>query len=376
MKIARIRHLFYPDMPHDYFYELSQMQVRSGHTVDVITWLKTPMNPAEEKISDNFWVHRLNGVNLVPACGKQDYPFLPGLPLKLEQVKPEVVHGESHLFLPTIQALRKAKNLKIPCVITVHGVFADRGFSINTAQNLYLHTLGLATLRSADKIICLTKSDASQINKLGCKSEKIVIVQNAVATDYFKPLKNIDEDLIVWVGRFVEEKGVKYLIEAARNIALNRPDTKILLIGYGPLKSKIIEMAQSFGLLNKSIFIGGPLGRDKIAQILGKAAIFVFPSSKEGMPISLLEAMSCELPVVAFDVPGIAEIIDNGKTGIMVQPRNSQQLAEAVIDLLNNKAKRKELGVNSRKYVIQNNSWETVQRSLDKVYSDAVDGNR
>ena len=374
MKIARIRHLFYPDMPRDYFYELSSMQVKSGHTVDVITWLKNPENLSKEKIEDNFYVHRVNGFNLVPTFVEQDYPFLPCLPSKLEQVRPDVVHGESHLFLPTIQALRKAKKLKIPCVITVHGVFADRGFEINLAQNIYLRTIGLSALRSADKVICLTKSDASQIEKLGCRSEKIAIVQNAVDTDFFKPLKDRNDNLIVWAGRFVEEKGVKYLIEAARNISINRPDAKILLVGYGPLKGKIIEMAYRLGLLNKSIFIEGPFGRDKIAQILGKATVFVFPSSKEGMSISLLEAMSCELPVVAFNVPGIAEIIDHEKTGLMVQTRNSQQLTEAITYLLNSKAKRKELGVNARNYVIQNNSWKTVQSSLDKIYSNVVSG--
>jgi len=376
MKIARIRHLFYPDMPRDYFYELSRIQVKSGHTVDVLTWQKNHGTLLEEKIEENFFVHRIKGFNLVPRGIEQDYPFLPTLPSKLEQVNPDVVHGESHLFLPTIQAQRKAKKLNIPCVITVHGVFADRGFSINLAQNVYLRTIGLSTLRSADKVICLTKSDAAQVKKIGCHTEKIAIVQNAVATDFFKPLDDRHDNLIVWVGRFVEEKGVKYLIEAAKNISVKCPDAKILLIGYGPLKRRIVEMAHDIKLLNKSIFIEGPLGRDRIAQILGKTTVFVFPSSKEGMSISLLEAMSCALPVVAFDVPGISEIIEQGKTGLMVQPRNSQQLSEAIIYLLNDEAKRKELGMNARNYVVQNNSWKTVQSSLDKIYSCVVNGKK
>lgn len=375
MRIARIRHLFYPDMPRDYFYELSTRQAKAGHEVDLITWRKND-NRSEEKIANGFIVHRLSGLNLSLTGMTTDYPFLPSLPTELEMLKPDIVHGESHLFLPTVQALRKAKKLGIPSVVTVHGVFAERGFFTNSAQHAYLHTIGVSALRSACKVICLTHSDIVEVEKLGCPLDKIVLIRNAVDTELFKPCETRSDDLVVWVGRFVKEKGVEYIVEAARKISKDSPNVKVLLIGYGPLKAKIVEMARNYGLLGKSVFVEGPFSREEISQILGKATVFVFPSLKEGMPIALLEAMACELPVVVFDVPGIREVIEHGKAGLVVQPKNPEQLAKAILYLLNNKDQRNALCKNSRHRVIENNSWKTVLNSLDAVYCDAIDETR
>src|SRR4030042_3320540 len=100
MHIARIRHLFYPDMPRDYFYELSAQQVERGYEVDVITWNRTG-GYSKRTFSDGFVVHRLRGLNFHLPGLIHDYPYLPELPAKLEMLRPEVVHAESHLFLPT-----------------------------------------------------------------------------------------------------------------------------------------------------------------------------------------------------------------------------------------------------------------------------------
>lgn len=371
MNIARIRHLFYPDIPYDYFYELSTRQAKAGHEVDLITWRKKD-NCLEEKIADGFTVHRLSGLNLSLPGITQDYPFLPNLSSELEILKPDIIHGESHLFLPTVQALKKAKKLGVPCVVTVHGVFAERGLIANSAQNVYLHTLGLSALRSANKVICLTHSDSLEIEKLGCPSDRIVLIRNAVDTEFFSPFGERSDNLVVWVGRFVKEKGVEYIVEATRNILRSFPTVKVLLIGYGPLKTKIAEMAHNHGLLGKSIFIDGPFRREEVLQILRRATVFVFPSLKEGMPLALLEAMACELPVVVFDVPGIRELVTHEKNGLVVEPKNPEQLAKAILQLLNNKNQRSALGENSRNAVIENNSWKTVLKALDEVYFDAI----
>jgi hypothetical protein len=135
MHIARIRHLFYPDMPRDYFYELSAQQVKMGHSVDVITWCKRA-SASEERVDKNFTVHRLAGVNLDLGGLVQDYPFLPELPSRLEIIRPEIIHGESHLFLPSIQSIRKAIKLGLPSVVSIHGVLAERNLVINYAQPL------------------------------------------------------------------------------------------------------------------------------------------------------------------------------------------------------------------------------------------------
>ena len=371
MRIARIRHLFYPEMPKDYFYELSSRQAEQGHEVHVLTWNRN--DKYSPKISaQGFIIHRLQGLNYGFCGGIQEYPFLPELPSELELIKPDVVHGESHLFLPSLQALRQANYSNLPFIVTIHGVSARRSLAINLAQKTYLQIIG-RVFKSADRIICLTGSDAEEIVKFGFPLEKIRLVPNAVDTARFSPCNDQNENLVGWVGRFVPEKGLEHLVEAAKIVGSTFDNVKFLLIGYGPLKTKIMKLAKDEGLLDKSIFFGDCMSRDEIAKILGKASIFAFPSLKEGLPLSVLEAMACGLPVVGFDISGVRDLVCHGETGLLVQPRDSRALAGAILYLLNDNSLKRKFGRRARQLAIEKYDWKTVLKSLENVYLEAID---
>jgi glycosyltransferase involved in cell wall biosynthesis len=373
MRIARIRHLFYPDMPSDYFYELSAQQVKRGHDVDVVSWCRNGIC-SEEKVAEGFTIHRLNGLNLNLGSLIREYPYLLGLSSKLETLRPDVIHGESHLFLSTVQAVRKAKKLGLPCVVTVHGVFADRGSVVNVAQKAYLHTLGLEVFRNADRVICLTRKDAEDIGRLGCSLEKIRLVPNAVDTDMFKPCNEREPNLVVWVGRFVHEKGVRYLIEAARIVVDTFKDVRFLLIGYGPLKADIIRLIHERNL-EKFVNVVGPLSRNEIAKVLGRATIFVFPSLKEGLPVSVLESMASGVPVVGSRISGVSDIVEDGVSGLLVPQKEHKFIAAAIMKLVEDSDMQRRFGRNARKFVERNCSWTRVLTQLDNVYRDAIYSN-
>ena len=294
------------------------------------------------------------------------------MPSNLENFHPEIVHGESHLFLPTVQAVRKAKKLGIPSVVTVHGVFAERDFAINFVQQAYLRSICQSIFKTTNRVICLTKENLIEIEKLGCASDKLVLVPNAVDTELFSPSNETEDGLIVWVGRFVPEKGLNFLIKAAKLVCKEKNNIKFLLIGYGPSRPMIIEMAKKYGLLGKFIQIVGPLMHEEIAKILGKATIFVFPSVREGMPLALLEAMSCGLPVVVSDFPGVNDVVTHEMNGLVVPSRNPLELSKAILYLLENKNARQKLGKNARDSIVQGHSWEKVTKTLDIVYNDAL----
>jgi glycosyltransferase involved in cell wall biosynthesis len=370
MQIARIRHLFYPDMPHDYFYELSTRQAQQGHKVTVISWRKNFQYP-QNICGKGFMINRLSGANL--GLGViADYPVLFGLTSKIEHLRPDIIHGESHLFLPSVQALKKANRLNLPYVVTIHGVFADRGLIINTAQKTYLYAIG-EVFKKANKIICLTSNDATEIIKYGFSSEKIRLIPNAVDTQRFKPLDNPDEKLIVWTGRYVPEKGVEYLLEAAKFVQKDFPGVKFLLIGYGPEKIKLMRLASEYEVLFKSVFFSQRMSRNEIAKILGKASLFVCPSLKEGMPLSVLEAMACGLPVVGFAVSGVSDLVVNGKTGFLVTARNSRALADKILTLLKDKRLMKTFSFCAREIATEKYAWNTVLTNLETVYREAIE---
>jgi len=369
--IVRVRHLFYPDMPRDYVFELSERQVKAGHKVDVLTWNRNG-HRFEERVAEDFTIYRLPGFNFSIDNAVKDYPYLPSLPSKIAKLKPEIIHAESHLFLITVQAVRKAKKLGIPSVVTVRGVMAKRSFIINLAQYCYLCTLGLWLFNNVDRIICLTKSDAQEIIRFGCPSDKVRVIPNAVDANCFRPRKERQENLVAWVGRFVPEKGVKYLIRAAKLVAKEFRDVKFMLIGYGQLRARAIKLAYDYDLLNDVVHFAGPFNRSQVANVLGKASIFVFPSLKEGLPLALLEAMACGTPVVASNIPGIDEVIENNVNGILVPPKSSRALAEAVLTLLRDEQLRKRLGKSARETVVEKFTWGRVLKELECVYGEAL----
>ena len=358
-------------MPRDYFYELSARQIKIGHRVDVVTWKKNG-GLSEMEMPEGFVAHRLPGLNLSAETVVQDYPYIPSLPSTIEILNPEVVHVESHLFLTAVQAVRKARELKIPCVITVHGIFAERGKAVNLVQSMYLHSIGLKILREADSVICLTRSDAEEIEKLGVNSDQIKFVPNAVDTRIFTPSANREDNLVVWVGRFVHEKGLEYLIDAAKMVIQEKRDVRFLLIGYGPLKNKIMKMAYDLGLLGKSMNIIGPLDRFEIAKVLNRSTIFVFPSLKEGMPLALLEAMASGNAVVASNIRGINELVKDHDNGLLFRARNPIELAYSIQILLDDRNLRKKLSDRARNAVREKNSWSNVLAKLDSVYKLAM----
>lgn len=366
MHVARISHLFYPDIRSDYLLELSKRQTNIGHKVSVLTWNKNKR--ANEAYSDSLKIYRLSGVNFSIKGMFEAFPYLPSLPQEINRLKPDIVHAESHLFLTSLQAIMRAKKLGIRSVVTVHGVMAKRNIMVDYAQYAYLNTLGSKVFKNADKVICLTKNDAKEIMKLGCTSDKVAIIPNAVDTHRFYPRQLKDVNLVTWVGRFVTEKGLRYLIEAARLVVKDFKNVHFLLIGYGGLKDELISLASKYALLD-NISFASSLCRDEIADILGRSSVFAFPSLKEGMPIAVLEAMSAENAVVAFDIPGLNEIIRNNYNGLLVPPCNSNKLAAAILGLLVDNSTARKLGKRARETVASRYSWEVLLESLNNVYS-------
>ena len=371
MRIVRVRHIFYPDIPKDYVYELCVRQVMMRHHVDVITWAKDNES-CVYKAPEGFTIHRLSGLNFSLGNMIEEYPFTPSLSQRIKLLNPDIIHAESHLFLPSLQAVRKAREMGKPCIVTIHGVFAERGPFVNFLQFAYMRTLGLEIFKNANRIICLTRTDANEIIKIGCPEKKIRIIPNAVDTEKFKPSKVRRDDLIVWTGRFVPEKGIEYLIKAAKIVCENIRYCRFLLIGHGPLKQKILKLISEYGI-ERFVDIIGPLARDKIAKILKSATIFAFPSLREGMPLSVLEAMACGLPVIGSNVPGIKDIIIDGENGILVPPRNPEKLADAILTILNDRTLRQKIGQNARELILKKYSWEVVLDRIMETYYEALE---
>jgi phosphatidylinositol alpha-1,6-mannosyltransferase len=199
----------------------------------------------------------------------------------------------------------------------------------------------------------------------------IQLVQNGIDTTVFKKREGancrqklgISNDAIVitFVGRLIYAKGVQDLITAFPGIKDTAMDTKLLIVGDGPYRTTLENLAYQSTCGRDILFLGRKIQAELI-DILSVTDVFVNPSYSEGLPTSIMEAASIGLPIIATDVGGTGEIITDYKTGILIKAANRSQLEQKLRELLTNTELRKELGANARISVERKFSWDkTIQ---------------
>lgn len=154
--------------------------------------------------------------------------------------------------------------------------------------------------------------------------------------------------LVATVGRLVEAKGHRFLIDAVRPIVSRFPQVHFLVIGDGELRTGLEEQAARLGVAAHVHFMGA---REDVSDLVTAADIFVLPSLWEGLPLALLEAMAAAKPIVATDVGGTSETIIAGNTGVVIPPGDGQMLVEGISQLLSNPREARAMGRAARRKI-------------------------
>jgi len=181
-------------------------------------------------------------------------------------------------------------------------------------------------------------------------------------------LKVSDKDVILFVGRFVKEKGVEYLIRSMRYVKYKNSKAILLLIGSGPLEHEYLTLAKQYGI---DMRILGPIPNTLLPAYYNAADIFVLPSLLEPAGIALTEAQACGVPVVATYAGGTPERVKNMTTGLLVPPADPKNLASAIISLLRDKEIRLNMGKEARKYILDNFDWDRITTKILQIYRQA-----
>lgn len=194
-------------------------------------------------------------------------------------------------------------------------------------------------------------------------------IGNPVPVPPTTPSIRDDGCTVLFMGRIYREKGMFELIDAAATVCRAVPVARFVIAGsaeasfLADMKSRI----GTAGLEGHFEFPGWVSGGDK-DQLLGASDIFVLPSYAEGLPLGLLEAMAAARAVVTTPVGGIPDVVEDGRTGMLVPPRDSAALAEALLALLGNAKLRRQLGVNARQLASESYSSEAVLHQLGELY--------
>nr|WP_242836758.1 glycosyltransferase family 4 protein [Desulfotomaculum nigrificans] len=212
--------------------------------------------------------------------------------------------------------------------------------------------------RFTDRIITVSEALKQElIEQENIPAKQLTTIYNGIDTDKFsaqvdtlaiRKSLNIPElgPVIGTIARLAPQKGVSYFLKSAS--LLKEYQANFLVVGDGPLRQDLEQEAAELGLQNRVTFAGR---RENIAEILAAIDIFVLPSVTEGLPLTILEAMAAGKPVVATRVGGIPEAIQEGKTGIVVPPKDPEALAVALAGLLGERERAVRMGINGQKFV-------------------------
>jgi glycosyltransferase involved in cell wall biosynthesis len=173
-----------------------------------------------------------------------------------------------------------------------------------------------------------------------------------------------DRGIVLFVGRLERHKGIEHLLESAREV-----DANFLIVGGSEFEQKYRDMARRLNLGNKIIFAGKVSEKD-LPRFYSISDLLVLPSVSrlEAFGIVALEAMATGKPVVISDIPGVREVITNGREGLLADPVNPKDLAAKISILLNDEKKRLEMGMNARKKVEESFSVEKVVDEIERLY--------
>jgi glycosyltransferase involved in cell wall biosynthesis len=234
--------------------------------------------------------------------------------------------------------------------------------------------------RFIDRIVTVSESGRNDILSRNIPPNKVVTIYNGIDPMRFtRTERRVRRELgigertvvITNVGGPRREKGIPYLIEAATRVLGEVPDSCFLVAGQGPLEKELKEMAAARGISDRFRFLGL---RQDIPDILAETDVFAFPSVREAMPISVLEAMASGLPIVATSVGGIPEMVTAGENGYLVEPGNVDGLASALLRLVKDGDLRVRMGARSRQLIIERKF--TIDSSVEDHVALYAEGRR
>ena len=338
----------------------------------------------------------VNGITFVP-CFSTDalFPldnwfFNQTLSRAADAIKADVYEAHTVSGYGFLKALRKRSIMK-PFIQTIHGVLADeyaqsfQGASPTFRAKLanlimwQLSKIEEEAAKNATLVVTVSKYSSKKIVQFyDVDKTKIRIVPNGVDPQKFRPAEGCEKvkrsigidkkQCVLFVGRLIPRKGLRFLIEAAKRIIKERSETAFIIVGNGPLRNHLSAYLEKVNLSGNFVFLGD-VNENVLPIIYNCADVFAFPSIQEGQGIALLEAQATAKPVVAFNVGGVSEAVLDKETGLLVKP-DSRELADAILKLLDNESLRVNMGHKGREFVCNNLSWDICAKRMLQIYRE------
>jgi len=329
----------------------------------------------------NYVTKRLNGVDIIylPTFG-----FVASLPISvaymnsLSQLDGDILHVHEPFPWADLSYVSSSKIRKnfLRLVVSWHSDIVRQKWAL-TYYRPYIHKF----LKMADRILVSNSNLIEYSEYLPEYKSKCEVIPLGAKLDWvnnsssrFDRVKKIKSEytspLVLFVGRLVYYKGIQYLIDAINQVS----DVSLVIIGSGPLKKELLNQIQNLNL-EKRIHILPEVDAETLRSFYEACDIFVLPSveKSETYGIVQIEAMACGKPVICTELKtGTTFINQHEITGLVVPPRNSKALAEAINNLASNVSLRDELGKNARQRALNELTAEKMVERTYKVYNDLL----
>ena len=305
----------------------------------------------------------------LPAAGRFLSSALVKTARKMHSVSPfDLIHA--HGALPCGHAaMCLSKSLKIPFVVTVHGLDAFSDKQASGTVGSWCRRISQDVYRSAKTVICISDKVRESVGRATANS---VVVHNGVDPEMFFPAAETGPaTTVLSVGNLIPIKGHALLIRAFARVLHVVPDTVLEIIGDGPERESLVRLARELGIAQQVLFRGRQ-SRIRTAEAMRGCAVFALPSHYEGLGCVYLEAMACGKPAIGCHGQGISEIIDHGQNGFLVEPGSEAELSDLLTMLLRNGELRRRTGACARESILQKHTLEHQAQQLAQVYRESA----
>jgi glycosyltransferase involved in cell wall biosynthesis len=298
----------------------------------------------------------------------------------IKREQPDVIH----LHSPKAAGLGvlAGRLLRTPKIVyTVHGWAFNEDRPLY--QRLAIRLASWLTMLLAHKVILLSEFEFKQAQKFPWVNEKLSIVPLGIKMPVFMSVDGAEQTLAKHIGMDLAEfkkkttigtiaelhtnKGLEYFIDSLKEVCAEHPEAMTIIIGDGELLSELHMKTKEFDLAGK-VFLAGYM--TDAYQYLKAFDVFVLSSVKEGLPYVILEAGAASLPVIATSVGGVPEIVQDMKSGVLVQPKNSHELAHAVSYVIEHPLLARQYGAALREIIVKKFDFGGMISGVEKVYKE------
>ena len=373
-----------------YVAELAIQLAKMGYEVDIFTRRDQPKDKQVHEFAPGVRVVLITAGPPTIVAKEELLPYMPTFRKEMERfivdnnLNYELIHA--NFFMSGVVAMELKEKLDVPFVITFHALGHIRSLHQGEMDRFPAERTDLERLivKNADKIIAECPQDESDLIKFyQAAPEKIVTIPCGFNPEHFYPIPKKEcrsmlnlqhnERVVLQLGRMVRRKGIDNVIEAFAKVKLNQP-AKLVIVGgessdvENDLElNRLRQLANSLGILDQVHFVGRK-NRDELKYYYGAADVFLTTPWYEPFGITPLESMACGTPVIGSRVGGIKHTVVEGVTGYLVDPKNPEELAEKLNELLPDQDRLFKMGKNSIEHVRRHFTWRQVAEQMDACY--------